>query len=213
MTWSKPQSGDFRSRATLSPSVRAGEGVGRGIRSRFSSRSVLPRCCGAVAATPRAVRRDGGRPVEAAAIAVRAGAIDYPDMPSVIDRVLAARRAESIVNTARVLALVDRAIARELLLAIEPQAALIGTGVGTGVGTGGGMVGRAQWLQAWGLTDFDEAKRRYTDEFDDLARQPRLKLVGGGLLPMIELLVEPPSERARFILGSFDGKYWFPGDE
>ncbi len=52
-TWSKPQSGEFRSRATLSPSVRAGEGAGRGIRSRFSLRSVLPRCCGAVAATPR----------------------------------------------------------------------------------------------------------------------------------------------------------------
>lgn len=168
---------------------------------------------------------------EVARIALAAQAVGYPDMPSVIDRVLAvrptaaderlpSRRVESTVAAARVLALVDRAIARELLLSIEPQARLIGPGKGDNARNGD--VGRAEWLQAWALVDLDEAERRCAGELAQLRKQPRLAAAAIDLLPLLELLVVPSGERERFILHSvdktyrayaIDRTYWFPGDD
>jgi hypothetical protein len=171
------------------------------------------------------------RPIEVARIALAAQAVGYPDMPGVIDRVLAvrptaaderlpARQVEFAVATARVLALVDRAVARELLVSIEPQSRLIGADKGDNAR--GGDVGRGEWLQAWALVDLDQAERRCAEELADLRKQPRPAAAASALLPLLELLVVPPAERERFVLHSIDKAYrgysidrtyWLPGDD
>lgn len=51
---------------------------------------------------------------------------------------------------------------------------------------------------------------------EELAQQrplSRPELVENGLLPMLELLSEPPTERARFLFSRASSYYWFPGEE
>jgi hypothetical protein len=182
---------------------------------------------------------EGGLPVEAARIALAARMFGYSDLPSVVDRVLAlrwtaaeepspAKRVGSTINTARLLALADPAAARELLLAVEPQARLIGVdrdAAGRGGWTpfarggrattnnAGGDVGRDEWLAAWALVDLMEAERRCDKELAELKKQSKIETARIALLPLVELLVTPPSERERYLLRSIDPSYWFPGDE
>jgi len=171
-------------------------------------------------APPTAGSVSGGRPVEAARVAMAACDVGYPDVPGVIDRVLAlrvtysgtastSREIAATINTARVLALVDPAIARELLKSLEPKAPLIGAD-GDSVR---GAVGRGEWLQAWALADLEEARRRCDEELAELKKQSKIETASIALLPLVELLVVPPSERERFMLRSIDPRYWFPGDE
>lgn len=182
---------------------------------------------------------EGGRPAEAARIALAARAVGYSDMPSVIERVLAlrgtaaeepstAKRVGSTINIARLLALADPAAARELLLAVEPQTRLIGAdrdaagrGGWTPLARGGraatsnsrGGVGRGEWLAAWASVDLMEAERRCDKELAELKKQSKIETATIALLPLVELLVTPPSERERYLLRSIDPSYWFPGDE
>lgn len=181
---------------------------------------------------------EGGRPVEAARIALAARTVGYPDMPSVIDRMLAlrltaaeepslARRLGSTISVARLLALVDPEIARELLVSVEPHARLIGDddraapGFGQFVGRrggwnsnrAGGAAGRGEWLQAWALVDLKEAERRCDEELAELEKQSKIETASIALLSLMELLVVAPGERERYLLRSVDPSYWFPGDD
>jgi hypothetical protein len=92
-----------------------------------------------------------------------------------------------------------------LLLSVEPQAPLIGTSVG---GTR-----RGAWLQAWALVDLERAEKMFQEELALERPLSRPELIESGLLPMLELLSEPPCERARFLLSGARGNFWFPGDE
>ena len=154
-----------------------------------------------------------------------------------IDRVLAlrltaaeeppARRIASTVNVARLLALVDAATARELLISIEPHVRLLGDDDGSagrgGLTPMGGRgrrtsnsvmnIGRGEWLQAWALVDLQEAERRCDEELANLKQQSNIETANIGLLPLAELLVIPPAERERYMLRSIDPRYWFPGDD
>lgn len=145
---------------------------------------------------------DGGRPFNAARIAIKAQKIDYPDMPSVVDRVLATRATsegassavalvESTLMVARLLALIEPALARELLVSIEPQSALIGTG--------GDRTKRGDWLLAWALVDLDRAQKLFDDEFAAQRNQPKPELTDSGLIAMLELLATPPDERPEYL--------------
>ena len=174
-----------------------------------------------------------GRPVEAARVALAARAVGYPDLPGVVDRVLAlrltaaevpspAKLVESTINMARVLALVDPAIARELLTSVELHKRLIGAdesatpGGRAPFGRGSddvAMVGRGEWLQGWALADLQEAERRCDEEFARLKQQSKIDTAILALLPLVELLVTPPAERERYLLRSIDPRYWFPGDD
>ena len=98
----------------------------------------------------------GGRAAQPALLAYQANTIGYPDMESAICRVLAMRPTtkdawspaavnESSVMMAMFLALVDRPLAKQMLQAIEPASASLGSG-GSGVGS-------RDWLRAWALVD------------------------------------------------------------
>lgn len=162
----------------------------------------------------------GGPPLDAAWIAVAARTADYPDLPGLIDCVLAsrarhsgassaAREVAATIHAARVLALVDPAVARELLTSIETKTQLI-TPAGDAATD---LIGRGEWLQAWALADLQAAERRCDEELDELKKQSTIDTATLALLPLVELLATPPSERQRYLLRSIDPRYWFPGDD
>lgn len=163
----------------------------------------------------------GGRPVDGARVALVAKKFGYPDLPSVIDRVLAlrstargmstaARRAETTVNLAKALALVDPATSRELLNSCEADARFLGDSENSPYSVR--RVGRGDWLQAWAMVDFGEAERRSAEELARLRTQAKIETASIALLPLLELLVVPPSERTRFVIQSINPSYWFPDD-
>jgi hypothetical protein len=100
-------------------------------------------------------------------------------------------RAESTLMVARLLALIDPELARALLVSIEPQAASIGTGRG--------RITRGDRLVAWALVDLDRARKLLAEELDVQQRQPTPELSDSGLVPMLEVLVLPPDERAAYL--------------
>jgi hypothetical protein len=98
----------------------------------------------------------GERAALPALLSVHARMAGYPDMESVICRVLATRVTmkntwspvavqESSVASALFLALVDRPLAKEMLQAVEPNSEAIGSGC-CGIGI-------RDWLKAWALVD------------------------------------------------------------
>lgn len=102
-------------------------------------------------------------PGVAANLAVQATEVKYPDMESLIQRVLSLRipahkgtssvsRFQSTVNAALYLAFVDPAVAKRLLTDLEPE--LSGKMLGNG---GSESVGMNQWLCAWVVADPEHA--------------------------------------------------------
>jgi hypothetical protein len=156
----------------------------------------------------------GAPSVFAARVAGQAREIGYPDMESVVARVLAvrqidryespARATESQVATAMVLALTDPATARQLLLPLEPRKNLIGSGYSS--------IRRSFWLQAWALADLTHAVELFDRELAALKQDGTTDLYDNGVVGMIELLTTPPEERARYLLRHY-GVFWFPGEE
>jgi hypothetical protein len=157
----------------------------------------------------------GGPRSEAAAFAVWAGEIGYPDMESAIYRVLACRPTggerfphdgrEEMVDMAAKLALVDPETAREILRAIERRIDLTGTRLTPW--NGGGL-----WLSAWALADLKHAE----ELFDRALAEPKETkglwgqgLGWSGLPKMLEVLALPPSLRLRCInrLGSLSYEF------
>jgi hypothetical protein len=156
----------------------------------------------------------GGPSVFAARVAEMAQEIGYPDMDSVIARVLAVRatnRSESParvtefhLGTALILALTDPATAGQILRAIEPRSAVIGTGYSD--------VRRRYWLPAWALADLPHAVKLFDQELAGLQKKDTINLQDNGMAGMIEILTIPPPERARHLL-QYNWGFWFPGEE
>jgi protocatechuate 3,4-dioxygenase beta subunit len=147
----------------------------------------------------------GGRAAKAAFLAVLANQIGYPDMQSVIYRVLAARPTtkneysparvvESHVIVAAFLALVDPQVARDILETIEPQSEAIGSGISG--------VGQDAWVKAWLLVDpqrgeelFDRDLSEIKDGSDASSRIYRL-------VEAADLLAAPSNEKPQYIMRS-----------
>ncbi|MGH7138209.1 MAG: carboxypeptidase regulatory-like domain-containing protein, partial [Pirellulales bacterium] len=157
----------------------------------------------------------GGRPVLAAWVARQARAIGYPDMHSVVMRVLATRptardehdpvrRLEASVATAWVLAFSAPATARDLLRALVPASDLVGSGHSS--------VRRGEWLNAWALADPERAKQIFERELAAVRDTPNVDLQRTGLLRTAEMLSQPQSEWPRHLLINF-GPFWLPGEE
>ena len=156
---------------------------------------------------------NGGRPFNAARIALKAQKIGYPDMPSVVDRVLAVRstpqevssavmRVESTLMVARLLALIEPPLARELLVSIERDAALIGTGQA--------RMKHGDWLAAWALVDLTRARQLFADALGHQERQPTPELFDSDLIPMLQLLALPPADRAGYLEGGLAYTFVLP---
>lgn len=175
-------------------------------------------------------------PVVGARQALHAQAAGYPDIRGAVDRALAMRitpgaepagpfagrrrvfaglpvsgqrspaaLVESTVNTALLLAMVDRDVARELLLSAAPYAHFIGQS--------GGETRPSVWLQAWALTDLARAEELFREALAKERSESHPELIESGLLPMLELLAEPPADRVRFLLSGDRYRYsyyWFP---
>ncbi|HLJ94844.1 MAG TPA: sigma-70 family RNA polymerase sigma factor, partial [Gemmataceae bacterium] len=162
----------------------------------------------------RSWSNNGGPSVFAARVAGLAQKIGYPDMESIIARVLAVRQTnyyesparviESHLATAMILALTDPATARQILHAIEPQSAAIGTGYSS--------IRRRYWLPAWALADLPHAVELFDRELAGLQEKDTIDLQDNGMTGMIAILTIPPPERAQHLL-QFYGAFWFPGEE
>ena len=156
----------------------------------------------------------GAPSVFAARVAGQAQEVGYPDMDSVVARVLAVRQtgreetparvAESHTAAAMILALTDPATAADILRSIEPRANLIGTGHSS--------IRREYWFKAWALADLDRAVELVNCELAGSSDKTKLDLQDTGIAGMIEILTIPPAERPRHMLRYF-GVFWFPGEE
>jgi protocatechuate 3,4-dioxygenase beta subunit len=156
----------------------------------------------------------GAPSVFAARVAGQARQIGYPDMESVVARVLAlrqvegyespARVTESHVATAMILALTDPATASQILRSVEPRKDVIGTGHSS--------IRRQYWLLAWALADLPHAVELFDLELGTLKEKGAIDLQDNGMAGMIEILTIPAEERAWRLLRHF-GVFWFPGEE
>lgn len=156
----------------------------------------------------------GGRPTRAALLAVQAQQTGYPDLESVVYRVLASRLTtkdshsptwvtESHVMMAMILALADPATAKEVLQSLEPQLA--------GIGTGGSGIGRDEWFKAWALADPRGVPQRVQQGLAAKADQPDRDQVLRGVVDMVNLLTIPPEVRLKELV-RWTG-LWIPGEE
>lgn len=157
----------------------------------------------------------GGRVSQAAVLAVLASQIDYPDMESMIHRVLASRSTtkgeysptrvvESNVAMAMLLALVDPETARGVLASIEPH--------GKAIGSGGSGIGQRELLIAWALADPRQVPVRVERELAAAKNKPDWDMYRSGLLHMPEILTVPPPERLKYV-AQYLGRFWTPGQE
>jgi uncharacterized GH25 family protein len=156
----------------------------------------------------------GGASVMAAHVAGQAREVGYPDLDSVVARVLAtritghddtpARVTEAHVATALVLALADPATARQLLEWLEPRSDLVGSGYSS--------IHRKHWFQAWALADPVRAAALFDRELKALQADPKADIERSGLFDLAEILTIPPEERPKHLLRPF-GAFWFPGEE
>lgn len=150
----------------------------------------------------------GGRSGFSAWAAMQARQIAYPDMESVVQRVLAARLSlkeinspvrlvESRVAVARLLGLIDRAAAKQILEAIEPQSHTIGSGYSN--------TRQQDWYEAWGLVDPKHAAKLFEKALSASKDQTTFDLQKSGLLGLVDLLTIPPQDRAAHLLLFFQG--------
>lgn len=147
----------------------------------------------------------GGRAVFAAWTAGQAQAVDYPDMASVVARVLACRptedeahspahRLETLVRMAKVLALIDPAVARDLLAVVAPRSHLVGTGYS-------GFEPQ-DYLLARGLADPERVPALVDEALAALAASKgRAEFYHSGLMQLADVLTTPPLQRLPIVLG------------
>jgi hypothetical protein len=159
----------------------------------------------------------GGEMAGAAHVALCARRIGYPDMESVIMRVIAARptggRNASTERTRLVraiavstvsLALVDPAAARTVLEQLESRA---GFDPATEWNT------REPWLVAWSLIDLQKAQTVVESALASLDQQKEVNLWGTGFFEMVELLTAAPDRREAILDKRAGGAHWRPGEE
>ncbi len=156
----------------------------------------------------------GGAPATAAHVAVAARLAGYPDMDSVLMRVMAARPGPDdhgfhdpatdvrMAATAAVpLALVDPGVARVLLEQLEARGGLDSAGIGDVAGH--------DWLRAWGLVDLEKAEALVDAQLAALEKGRGAKLRNSPILRMLNTLVTPPDRREAAIL-DIEGPPWRP---
>lgn len=142
----------------------------------------------------------GGPPTQAALLAAHAREIGYPDMDSVIDRVLALRpttknshnpaaAVESTVVMATFLALVDPETARQVLQSFESRSDVIGSGYSG--------VGRDEWLKAWALADPAHAVELAEREAASAKGQREKDIARSAADEMIQLWTSSRSEQIK----------------
>lgn len=151
----------------------------------------------------------GGNSVFAAWTAGQAQVVGYPDMASVVARVLACRpteqdghspahKLETLVRMAKVLALVDPAAARQLLDGVTLRSNLLGTGYS-------GFESQ-DWLMARCLADPERAPALVDEAIAKLKRQKGERdFYGSGLMQLAEVLTAPPDQRVRAVMGLNSG--------
>jgi protocatechuate 3,4-dioxygenase beta subunit len=154
----------------------------------------------------------GGRPVFAAHLVVQAQQVGYPDMAGLISRVLAMRPSdkdvwhareiqETTIRMAKILALVDPWLAKELLESVVAK--------GKSAQGINAVMADSNLLQAWAMADIDYA----ADVIESWARPSRSESFWTNyLIQTFELLTTPPAERAEPLL-RYQGGFWFPGED
>jgi protocatechuate 3,4-dioxygenase beta subunit len=156
----------------------------------------------------------GGKSTQAAATAVLANQIGYPDMESIVYRVLATRPTtkdawspaaaqESSVMMAMYLALIDPQTAKQVLQAIEPTSDNIGSGMSG--------VGRDEWLKAWALVDPQHAVELTERELASAKNDNEKRRAESTVSEMVELWFAAPGERLKNI--SQNSREMFPPED
>jgi RNA polymerase sigma factor (sigma-70 family) len=158
----------------------------------------------------------GGEMSRSARVAQCARQVGYPDMESVIMRVLAARSNESrgwrsdqryvlasFAVAALPLALVDPAAARTVLEQVEAR---------------GGLDPDEQWdvledwRMAWALVDLDKARALFEADLAAMDRRNEVEVYG--YLKLVEFLIAPPDRRqAVRDRNGAAGAHWRPDEE
>jgi hypothetical protein len=157
----------------------------------------------------------GAATASSARIAACARHIGYPDMESVIMRVMATRPdgssgpfqdpAMQILSTtiaAVPLALVDPGAARTILKQIEERSGLDPVALA--------KVAGENWLRAWALVDLEKAATLFEAELAALEKTKGLNLQTTGFFNTVELLAAPPHRREAVVYGDQTAA-WYPG--
>jgi hypothetical protein len=159
----------------------------------------------------------GGEMAGAAHVALCARRIGYPDMESVVMRVIAARPTDgrnastertrlsrAIAVSTVSLALVDPQAARTVLEQVESRA---------GFDLAAEWSTRQPWLIAWALVDLQKARAVFESALASLDQQKEVNLWGAGFFQMIELLTAAPDRREAILDERAGGAHWRPGGE
>ena len=144
----------------------------------------------------------GGAGPFVAAIAYQAKSIGYPDMEGVVWQVVAACRANGVkgqqrmsatIATARLLALVDKLAARDLLGSIAGGTDQI-------PGENGSLFLYGQWLQAWLVIHFGKGTGLIREELEDLKEAGKEDPLRRGYGDVFGLLVAAPEDRFKLLM-------------
>jgi hypothetical protein len=149
-------------------------------------------------------------------IAACARQVGYPDMESVIMRVMTTRpsdsgrgafhdpamQIQSAAFAAVPLALVDPGAARVMLQQIEERSGLDAAALS--------KIVRDRWLTAWALVDLKKAEALFEAELAALEGAKELNLQSTGFFKMVELLATPPHRREAAVDGEYSAA-WHPG--
>ncbi len=151
------------------------------------------------------------RMMAAAHVAARAQQIGYPDMDSVVMRVMAARPDDGTKGPRREvrfmviatisLALVDPGAARDVLNQLEPEfdpAKFVGA--------------RPFWLSAWSLLDIKKAAAVFEAQLASVETDQNPDSLIRGFLSTAELLATPPDRREDVLQEGLYGGSWRPGE-
>jgi hypothetical protein len=155
----------------------------------------------------------GGAMGAAVRVASCAKAIGYPDMGSVIARVMAARPVQSLndpregfgaqVAAAIPLALLDPHAARNVVTWTEARG---------GYKPGRQSLERETWLIAWSLVDLAKADTLFEAELATLDEAKEVNLWSTGIFKMTRILATPPARRADAMNDVNLAGSWRPGD-
>ncbi len=165
---------------------------------------------------PAATRGDAGdeNMVAAAHIAARARQIGYPDMESVVMRVMAARPAGLAPGSERqirptvlgtlTLALLDPGMAETALKQIEAR-------LGSGAFNPAKLAGaRGPWLSAWSLVDIKKAETVFEAELAAAPGTDDPDALIQGILTTAKLLATPPERREIALQDGLYAGSWRP---
>ncbi len=156
----------------------------------------------------RSWRNYVGRSTFAAWTAGQAQIVGYPDLASAVARTLACRPSlqdahspahalETQVRMAKVLALVDPVVARQMLEAVIPQQALLGSGYSG--------FERQDWLLARCLADPVGGLALVDEAIAKLDPRQEMAFYHCGVLQLAELLTATPEQRVRAAMGLNSG--------